>query len=130
MKKTSVIIIFIIYIGAIVAINFYGLSIKMYAPTIFVNQINCINDEAQLAEDNSYNIVIPYSSNLVYQLLYKVEPINADNKDVEFIYDEENVVARVDRFGKVIFNASGVLVVYIKSTDGSDIVRKIKIIAY
>lgn len=130
MKKSAVLITLLIFIASVFIINFYGLKIKIYNPTFYVSNVTCINEDAQLKDDGSYSIVVPYTKNLVYPIYYKVFPENADNRTIKFLYDTSSTVATVDAFGKVIFNKAGVIIVYLKTIDGSEIIKKIKIIAY
>ena len=53
MKKSTLILIMIIYVASIVVINFFGLNVKVYNEVINVTSVECINET-----DEKANVVI------------------------------------------------------------------------
>ena len=119
MKKSVLIVIGLVYIASILIIGFFGMRQVVYSNIIYVKEIECINEEAR--DMGSYKmIVVDYvEGNTGVQLSYRVTPDDATNKDVQFVYNEEQNVALVTELGAVIFNSPGLIIVQIKSTDGS-----------
>lgn len=133
MKKSVIVMIMVIYVASIVFIGFFGMKISAYDEIIYVNKVECINEEAKLKPDGSKTIILELdkhdSEKNIYQILWKVLPMDASKRNIKFVYDEDSYVARVDKFGRVYFKNAGVITVYLKSTDGTNIVEIIKFIA-
>ena len=130
MKKSVIIAIFAIFLASIIAVGFFGMQQVVYNEIVYVNSITCINEEARDIGD--YKIIqIQYKDGQVngVQLNYKVEPSNATNSKVKFVYDSTQTVADITDLGAVIFKRPGVVTIEIKSTDGSIASEKVKIIA-
>ena len=47
MKKSTLIIILVIYVASIAAINFFGLSVRVYNEIINVTSVECINKDEE-----------------------------------------------------------------------------------
>lgn len=132
MKKSVIILIGVIYIMAIAVVSFFGLQMEMFNETIYVEKVECINEDIIVTSSGNKYINIKYSSDEetnVVQLEWKVTPDNATNKSVRFVYDEESKVAEVTKFGTVIFYKKGTITVTITTTDGSAKNETIKITA-
>ena len=99
MKKSTIILIGIVYIAAIIFISVFGLNAKVYNEVIPVLSVECVNqsDENTIVKD--YNdkklIRVQYTEpgnaetleGTMVQLLYRVLPDNASNKRVKYIYN-------------------------------------------
>ncbi len=159
MKKTIVIVILAVYIASIAVVNFFGLEIKEFDGITYVSGIKCntltLLDEnrtvifpSQTLPDGTplfiFKFIPPpegeeYSSdpeNLgdnpnVIELDYKVEPTNADTRDVDFIYDEAAMAGiaffREDIKTMIFLKPGKMFSVTIKSKDGSNKSTSIKI---
>ena len=119
MKKSVLIVIGLVYIASILIIGFFGMRQVVYSNIIYVREIECINEEARDMGDYKMIIVDYIEGNTGVQLSYRVTPDDATNKDVRFIYDENQTVATVTDLGTVVFNSPGLIVVRIASTDGT-----------
>ncbi|MFR3346938.1 MAG: Ig-like domain-containing protein [Christensenellales bacterium] len=67
-----------------------------------MREIECINEEARDMGDYKM-IIVDYIEGNRVQLSYRVTPDDATNKDVRFIYDENQTVATVTDLGTVVF---------------------------
>ena len=119
MKKSVLIVIGLVYIASILIIGFFGMRQVVYSNIIYVGEIECINEEARDMSEYKLIIVDYIEGNTGVQLSYRVTPDDATNKDVRFIYDENQTVATVTDLGTVVFNSPGLIVVRIASTDGT-----------
>ena len=119
MKKSVLIVIGLVYIASILIIGFFGMRQVVYSNIIYVREIECINEEARDMGDYKMIIVDYIEGNTGVQLSYRVTPDDAKNKEVRFIYDENQTVATVTDLGTVVFNSPGLIVVRIASTDGT-----------
>lgn len=128
MKKSTIILLILIYVASIVFVGFFGMKMMTYNETIYVDKVECINEDMKDSSDYKY-VVLNYVDGLVYQLLWKVEPETATTKAVEFVYDTESTIASVNHFGAVSFQSKGTITIQIRSTDGTNKNIKVKIIA-
>ena len=148
MKKSTLIIIMIIYIASIVVINFFGLSVKVYNEVINVTSIECFNetdDQATVRLDRYDNkeIVIKYDQlhtgvdedeveYKIYQLQIRVLPDNATYKSFRLAGEHKNVKFAKDGNGRdtgiLMFYGKAVMDISIISTDGQNITTKLSII--
>lgn len=148
MKKSTLIIILVIYVASIAVINFFGLSVKVYNEIINVSDITfdyqSHNDNYEsytnkgtrvitLAfegpgfshnEDGTTNIL---SNGTQIIIIPRVYPDNATKKGVEYIWNTANkriefVKDGTGRFtGTILFSAPTEEKITIRSTDGSKI---------
>ena len=146
MKKTVIIAILIIYLGSIVVVNFFGLKVKNFEGTKYVEQITCSvvhrgaegMEIAEVPDTSEPDITwcifdfIPgaYSPDdlegnpNVVQLDYHVYPENADNRKVKLVYDEaaaEDVCVINENNMTVVFFAPMGITVEIVAADGSNV---------
>jgi len=135
MKKSVIIMILIIYVASIVFIGFFGMKIASYNETLYVDHIECTNEEAVQYTGFKY-VIIDYATILegdmntnVFQLQWKVYPEDATYRGVSFVYDENTTVGYVTNIGTVVFNKKGTITIYITSTDGQNIREIVKIVA-
>ena len=148
MKKSTIILIAIVYIASIVVISVLGLRAKIYKEIFPVTSIECLNesDDNILVEDYGgkklINIQYTGEGNVetlegtMVQLVYRVLPDNATNKKVKFIYNEK--LTRIhfikddkgNDLGLVLFTGTGIFNVRIMATDGSQVYTDIVINVY
>ena len=145
MKKTVIIAIFIIYLGSIVAVNFFGLKVKNFEGTKYVEEITCSvvhrgveGAEVKTREDSlsattwqifdfipgSYSPDDLESNPNVIQLDYHVYPENADNRKVKLVYDEaaaSDVCVINENNMTVVFFAPMGITIEIVAADGSNV---------
>ena len=136
MKKSTLIIILIIYVASIAIINFFGMSVKLYDEVINVTAVECINKTDKNTEviDNGERKILKVKftepanatdlTGTMLQLQWRVLPDNATVKDVRFVYNTQNT--RVEFYedekgrktGLMLFSGPTMLDVRIMSTDG------------
>lgn len=129
MKKSTIIIIGIIYIASIIFIGFFGMKITAYNETIYVTGIECINEEVERNEDNNV-IFYTFKDDVsedenVFLLAWKLYPENCSNKGVKFIYDKDSNVASIDKNGMIWIKNRGVLTFQIVSDDKDSVKEEI-----
>lgn len=136
MKKSTLIIILIIYVASIAIINFFGMSVKLYDEVINVTAVECINktdkntEVIESADKKILKVKFTEPANAtdltgtMLQLQWRVLPDNATVKDVQFVYNTQNT--RVEFYedekgrktGLMLFSGPTMLDVRIMSTDG------------
>lgn len=148
-----VIAIIIVYIASIIAVNFFGLSIKNFEGTIYVKSIVC-DVLIQREEDNEADKRnIPNDDRTWYIFSYfdgdytadnltenpntvtiqmHVYPENADNKRVKFVYDKEaadGLCVFDEDIATIFFLKKGGISVTVEAADGSKVKQKLFILA-
>lgn len=137
MKKSVVILIGIIYVASIFVVGFFGMRIKAFDTIIYITDIECSNENLKTKVDGTKELKFDYKidgdkmeNTLI--LTYDVYPKNSTLKGadaVKLVYDENPLLAEVDGL-KITFLGRGVMTVYLKSLDGSNVIETIKIISY
>ena len=148
MKKATLLIIFVIYLGSIALISFFVLNAKVYEEVVPVTQIECLNtsdDKTTVTENDDVKLIkikfdepgnVDTLTGTMVQLLWKVSPDNATNKNVQFIYNEEleNVTFVKDGdgndLGLLVFSGKCYLDIQIMAVDGSRVKTNIVVWAY
>lgn len=152
MKKSTLILILIIYIASIPIINLFGMNVKLYNEKVNVAGIECLNKTDEKCEvtenDNGKKILkVKFTEKAdtsdpnelkgtMLQLEWRVAPDNATQKDVQFEYDKTN--ERVEFYkdkngnetGLIFFYAKTMVDVKIKSTDGTKVYTEVLVWAY
>ena len=137
MRKSTVIIIAIVYLAAIVVVSMFGLKAKIFKEVIPVTSVECVNttDEKSIVEKSNGKTIINIKyegpgdpttlEGTMVQLYYRVLPDNASNKRVKYVYNEN--LTRIqfvadengNQLGLVLFSGIGIFNVRIMATDGS-----------
>ena len=148
MKKSTLIIILVIYFGSIAIINFFGLNVKTYNELINVSAIKCINKTdktTEVIEENGIKTLkIKFDepadpiklTGTMLQLEWRVEPDNASKKDVEFSYAPKTnkVTFYKDEKGRdtglILFSGPTMITITITSTDGMRISTSVIVYVY
>ncbi len=154
MKKTVIIAILLIYLGSIAIVNFFGLKVKNFEGTKYVEEITCDvihrgddDDKKEVKKvqdptdtettwhifdfiEGSYSFdedSIESNPNIV-QLDYHVYPDTADNRKVKLVYDTEAAsefcFINEDNM-TVTFLAPRGITIEIVAADGSNIKTKL-----
>ena len=121
MKKSVIILIGVIYFAAIAMVSFFGLMPEVYVTEQKVESITIIGDDIVInSSTNQKSVKVFADENGVweYQLQYVLNPDDATNAKVDFVYDDHPSVTVSD---------TG-LVTYVDHPDGFPSV-KIKILA-
>ena len=147
MKKSTLIMIAIVYIASIVLISLFGMKAVVYNEVIPVTKIECLNETDSKTEvyysGDMKVIKVQFTEagnaetlkGTMVQLTYRVLPDNASNKNIKYVYTENNRVEFVrgedDReVGLVLIKGQVVLKVKIMAMDGSKVYTEVVIWAY
>ncbi len=155
MKKTVIIAIFLIYLGSIIAVNFFGLQIVQYESNQYVSDITIEgivinNDETiEVREQTETDGTIWYRFRFTkgeysdseeslatnpnnVTINYSVYPENATNKKLDFLYDEAQLQGKIivlSEENKIVFLQMTTVTLTLKPQDGGNITKIIKISA-
>jgi hypothetical protein len=152
MKKTVIIAILLIYLGSLVIVNFFGLKMKNFEGTKYVEEINCsvvhrgqegmeIKEIADPMTPETTWCIFDFiedpfgykeedleSNPNVVQLDYHVYPETADNTRVKLEYDHETTE------GVCVVNENNMTIVFLKpmgitinivAADGSNVSKSL-----
>lgn len=140
MKKTTLILIGIIYIASIIIVSIFGLNAVMYEVNVPVNKVEITvideQDYVYMYERHGSKIIqveyigegnIETLEGTVVQLVVRVYPDNATNKEVKYMYDREAVpfvtMHTIDdrETGALIISGIGTFEMRVYSTDGTNV---------
>ena len=146
MKKSVIIAILVIYLGSIVLVNFFGLKVKNFEGTKYVENITCAvvhrgddDKEVKVVEDptnpqvkwhifdfipGSYSVDELEENPNVVQIDFHVYPENADNRKVRLVYDEAtaaSVCVINENNMTVVFLQPMGITIEVVAADGSNI---------
>lgn len=148
MKKATLIFIAVIYCASIVVISLFGMKSVVYNEVIPVKSIECVNETDSRSEvtysGDKKVIKVKYTepgdaetlTGTMVQLIWRVYPDNASQKNVKFVYDENTTRAifvkdeAENDLGLILFTGKVVLNVRIMATDGSRVYEDIVVWAY
>ena len=147
MKKSTLIMIAIVYIASIVIISIFGMKSVVYNEVIPVTKIECLNvtdDKTEVEYDGDTNVIsVQYKrpgnaeilSGTMVQLSWRVLPDNASNKKVKFVHNQTTRAEFVkdeagNEVGLILFTGKVVLNIKIMSTDGTQVFEEIVVWAY
>lgn len=156
MKKAIIIIICAIFIASIAIVNFFGLEVAIFQGFTYVNDIEITsltvinggdmyeiepykNDETngvktiyfrfKFVDEKTEDGVNP---NMI-KIDYAVRPDNADNKNIDFVYDEEayenTIVFYKDLQTVEFLKANKSIEITLSTTDGHNVKKRIKILS-
>lgn len=147
MKKSTLVVIAIVYVASIVLISLFGMKAVVYNEVIPVTAIECLNEtdsqtEVYYSQDMKI-IKVQFTepgnadtlTGTMVQLIQRVLPDNASKKAVKYSYTENDNVEFVKGedgrdLGLVLIKGRVVLKVKIMATDGSKIYTEVVIWAY
>ena len=119
MKKSIILIILILYLSSIVVIGFFCMSIAVYQQQIYATEIKLMNTDIKSSEAIGKYIEFSFDpdgdeDSNVYFLTWRVLPEDTTNKNVNFIYDETDII-EIEKNGIIRIKKRGVAVVKIAS---------------
>ena len=95
MKKTTIIVLAIVYIASFFLVGLLGQAVRGYDPVVYPESIVLKEPDgkAQLVEADGYDyyyVVKPYKEGMSISLKAEVKPDNTSFTDVSYIRDESN----------------------------------------
>ena len=151
MKKSTLIVIAVIYIASIVLISVFGLKSVIWDVVNPVTDIECLNEtdeKSTVTTDENGNKFIKIKfeepgtlengvpTGTMLQLLWRVLPDNASNKEIRFVYNDNLTRATFVKnkdgkeLGLILFSGKVKLDLSIVSTDGTRVIEDIIIWVY
>ena len=133
MKKSIILIIFILYLGAIVMLGFFGMKLTAYQQQIYATEILLMNDDIKSNDSIGQYIEVDYNPELgeeenIYLLQWRVMPEDCTNKRVNFVYDDSKDQIDLQENGIMTIKRKGVVTLKIVSVTTPTVYQIIKII--
>ena len=132
MKKSVIVLIFLIYLASIVFINIFGMKILSHDEQVYATSIECINEDMKPHSSGEYKwVMLDYVEGLTYTIEHRVYPENATNSKATYIYDTDNPSLSINKNGVCTFSnitSSDVFTVTLKTSDGTNKSTVIKFI--
>ena len=95
MKKSVIVLLMVIYVAAIVFVNYFGMEFLAYDKIIYAESVECINSDMKLHSTGEFKYaIVKYAPGVTYTIQHKVYPENVTNKNVTYVYDENNGVTK------------------------------------
>ena len=145
MRKSTLIVIAIIYVASIVVVSVFGLKAIVFDEVVPVLSIECVNkteNNIQVEEvSGTKTIYMQYvgegnveeQTGTILQLECRVLPDNATNKEVRYVYSRDQY-PQVEIYqingretGTIIFRGPALLSLRIYSTDGTNVYTEVTI---
>lgn len=143
MKKSTILILCIVYLASILVVGIFGMKVKSYNTSIYIEEIKpteiavSTDEEVELkwSENGYHYAVYKYVDGLKLRMGYEILPADATNKKVSIsiIYDSsldpDEPTATYDKSANVLqFNKAGIVDVLYTCLDGSGKSMKIRIV--
>ena len=138
MKKSSIILIALIYVCSIVLVSFFGLNFKEFNKVVYATSVEVINKpDNYMTDEFGEEIKVytvkkdPNTGLRQFQIEWRIEPAESvTNKNVRFVYDESPNYT-IDSNGLVTFTKAGISVtIKVIPDDNSDCYDKIVIFCF
>lgn len=108
MKKSVIILIFLIYVASITVVGFLGLKASTYNEVIYVESLEILSDySVDRDTGNKYIIFRANGTAKSFQFECKITPDNASDKNIIYALDNNTKVASIDENGLLTFNVNG-----------------------
>lgn len=140
MKKSTFLIVALVYIVSFIIVGLFGASIKGYDPIIYVESISltvpqqatAITDKTSSQDEYDYYYAAKYKEGMIITLKAEVKPDNTTYPEVDVSYDETQTVYTVsvvdNVFIYVSFAKKGTATFVVESTDGMKLQTSVKIL--
>ena len=119
-KKIVMIVVVVECILAVFLISFFGQAIYNTERNVACGEVYFVTESGEKIEDNQQIEVEFSDSNLSFQLRWKVLPEKATNKEVQFIWQNDDYVISATGLVTLLADNPSVLQISIKTMDGTN----------
>lgn len=118
MKKSTVLVLLIVFLGSVLVVGIFGLISVPYEKIVYVKEIRpvsvtTISENAQTLEiqtdKNGYYVMLPYEKDLELLINYELNPADCTNKKIKvlIVYPEKNQPATITERNSIKFERKG-----------------------
>ncbi len=149
MKKSTILLVAVVYIISFIIVGFFGISARGYFKDVYVEDIKMICPEQAVKVDNMGTITDPDTGKDYYyfktkfakndgagiKVIFKAEvyPLETSFKAINVVYDESQTVYSAtivdDYYIHLQINKVGMCRFAVESTDGKKLQREVRIAA-
>ena len=119
-KKIVILVVLIECIFAVFLISFFGQALYNTDRNVACGEVYFVTESGEKLEDKAQIEVVFNDSNISYQLYWEVMPETATNKQVNFIWNNEDYEISADGLVTLLAEYPSVLQITIKTIDGSN----------
>ncbi|MDE7454433.1 MAG: hypothetical protein K2M64_01235 [Clostridia bacterium] len=128
MKKSTVLILLIVFVGSVLVVGIFGMQSVPYEQIVYVKQIvptsvttmigSSQNVKIQINEEGYY-IMLPYEEGLELLINYDLKPVDCTNKNIKvtIIYPTTNPPAQLTERNTIVFTKKGSVCLRYQATD-------------
>jgi len=120
MKKSTILILLIVFLGSVLVVGIFGLRSVPYEKIVYVKEIRptsvtTMSENAKSLEiqknNDGYYVMLPYEDNLELLINYELTPADSTNKNVKIsiVYPSDNPPAVITDKNSILFNRKGVI---------------------
>ncbi|MCX4285776.1 MAG: hypothetical protein OSJ68_00530 [Clostridia bacterium] len=134
MKKSTVLILLIVFLGSVLVVGIFGLRSVPYEKLVYAKEIVPtsvttmldtkklpIKEEVNDKGERYYYVVVPYEENLTLLINYRLTPADCTNKTVRvsIVYPTSNPPAAIGDKNSIVFNRKGSVHLLYSTTDSA-----------
>lgn len=125
MKKSTILILIVIYLGSVLIVGIFGMKSVPFEEIVYCKEIiptEVITSTGETLEiqqkDGQYYIWAEYEEGLTIWITYNLSPADCTNKDVKISIIEPKIPpAEISERGEIVFSKPGVVRLRFKTTD-------------
>ncbi len=131
MKKSTVLILLVIYIGSVLIVGIFGMKSVAFEEKIYIEKITPTSvmsstgetfkiQERQDLPDTYYVVVTKYTEGLTIMINYELTPADCTDKNVKIsIVEPDNPPATLSDRGEIVFSEKGSVHLVYKAQDSA-----------
>jgi len=126
MKKSTILIILVVFLGSVLIVGIFGMKAVPFESIVYCKSIvptSVVTTTGKVLEigknDNGYFLVVHYEENLGLLINYNLDPADCTFKEVHtsIVYPEKNPPAVITDKGEIVFNRQGTVRIQFRATD-------------
>lgn len=128
MKKSTILIILIVFVGSVLIVGIFGMQsvpyeqikyVKQIAPTSVTSMSGSSQGLEIKTDENGYYVMLPYEEGLELLINYDLKPADCTNKDVKvtIVYPVNNQPAVLTERNTILFSRKGSIHLQYRATD-------------
>lgn len=131
MKKSTILILLIVFLGSILVVGFFGMRSVPFEQIVYMEQIiptgiittdgEDLTNQMQIDERGHYYVMITYKEGLTILINWGTIPETPTYKDIDIniVYPETDIPATINGMGAVEFHRPGAIRIQYKAKDNA-----------
>ena len=120
MKKSTILVLLIVFLGSVLVVGIFGLRAVSYEKIVYVQEIrptSVVTKSANAQEleikidPNGYYVLVPYEEGLEVLINYELTPADCTNKDIKItiVHPDKNPPAIITDRNTIVFTRKGAI---------------------